>query len=214
MTLAALSTWDPSESGALLRSAMEHRMRAAGATIEARGSWMVATAVPGEDALIEHLGFADASCIGKLELRGGTQPPDRHDRHVLQVSPGRWIVLCPWAARGEIAAELGAGRDLVLDMSGAWSLLLLAGTEAERLLRRLGPIVELPGGGPVADVPGRAFRRSGLIWVMFAAEYAQHVWDVCSDLSSPLGGGPIGFDALAAGTGDALLALGEFESGR
>lgn len=212
MTLAALATWDPSDGEARLRSAMEHRMRAAGAIVEQRGPWMVSASLPHEDTLVEHLGFADASHLGKLELRGGARPPQDRDRHVLQISPGRWIVLCPWSARSRIAAELRTGRDLVLDMSGAWSLLLLAGSEAETLLRRLGPIVQLPGGGPVADVPGRAFRRSGLIWVMVAVEYAQHLWDVCGDLSAPLGGGPIGFDALAARSDDALMSLGELES--
>ena len=214
MTLAALTAWEPAAGGARLRSAMEHRLRDAGATFEWRGPWLVATSVPGEEELVERVGFADASHLGKLELRGGPRPADGPDRHVLQIAPGRWIVLCAWEARAEVAAGLAGGRDLVLDMTGAWSLLLLAGAEAERLLRRLGPIVELPGGGPVAGVPGRAFRRSGLIWVLVAVEYAQHLWDVCLDLSAPLGGGSAGLDALAARAGDELLALRELEAGR
>jgi hypothetical protein len=205
MTPSALGAWEPAPGAVRLRSAIEHRLRAAGATFAARGPWLVATAVPGERERALRAGFADASHLGKLELRGGPRPPDAAGRHVLQVAPGRWIVLCAWADRSELAGELGGGRDLVLDMTGAWSLLLLGGAEAERLLRRLGPIVELPGGGPLAGVPGRAFRRSGLIWVMVAVEYAQHLWDVCSDLSAPLGGGPVGLDVLAASAGDELL---------
>jgi hypothetical protein len=213
MTLAALTAWAPG-GDTVLRSAMEHRLRSAGATFETRGCWSVATAVPGERRCLERVGFADASHVGKLELRGGHRPADHPDRHVLQVSPGRWLVLCPWEARAELAAELGDGHDLVLDMTGAWSLLLLAGDEADRLLRRLGPIVALPGGGPLAGVPGRAFRRTGLIWIMVAAEYAQHLWDVCADLSAPLGGGPVGLDAVAPRPEDGLLALRRLEVGR
>jgi hypothetical protein len=205
MTLAALTPWEPGD-GARLRSAMEHRLRAAGARLELRGPWLVAAHVPGEAERLERLVFADASHLGKLEVRGATRPAEGADREVLQVAPGRWIVVCAWEARTDLAAELGPAEGLVLDMSGAWSLLVLAGAERERLLRRLGPIVELPGGGPVAGVPGRAFRRSGLVWVMVPVEYAQHLWDVCDDLASPLGGGPAGLDAVAALAGDALLA--------
>jgi hypothetical protein len=193
---------------------MEHRLRTAGARFEPRGPWLVAAEVPGEAACLERLAFADASHLGKLEVRGPTRPADGPDREVLQVSPGRWIVLCAWDARTELASELGAGEALVLDMSGAWSLLVLAGAERARLLRRLGPIAALPGGGPVAGVPGRAFRRSGLVWVMVPVEYAQHLWDVCSDLALPLGGGPAGLGAMAALAGDGLLAPREVEVGR
>jgi hypothetical protein len=213
MTLAAIGAWEPG-GDVRLRSAVEHRLRAAGARFEPRGPWLVAAAVPGEAERLERLAFADASHLGKLEVRGSTRPADGPDREVLQVAPGRWIVICAWEARTEAAAELGAGEALVLDMSGAWSLLVLAGAERERLLRRLGPIVELPGGGPLAGVPGRAFRRSELVWVMVPVEYAQHLWDVCSDLASPLGGGPAGLDAVAARAGDGLLAAREVEVGR
>jgi hypothetical protein len=109
------------------------------------------------------------------------------------VAPGRWIVI------GD--ADIGA-----LDMTGAWSLLAIAGPEALRLLRRLGPVAEVPGSGPVAGVPGRVFRRHDALWVMAASEFAQHLFDACADLSLPLGGGPVGLDAIARLTGDPLLA--------
>ena len=206
MTLAALAPFEPGQ-GTVLRSAVEHRLREAGATIEARGPWRVATAVPGEEAHLEHVGVADASHVAKVEVRGGAAPARAERREVLEVAPGRWIVLCAWEDRADVAAELRSGeRRLVLDMTSAWAALVLAGPQAERLLRRLGPIAAVPGGGPVAGVPGRVTRRAGALWVLVAVEYAQHVWDVCADLCVPLRGGPAGLDAVGRLTGDPLLA--------
>jgi glycine cleavage system aminomethyltransferase T len=88
--------------------------------------------------------------------------------------------------------------------TGAWSLLAIAGPEAPRLLRRLGPVAD--GAGPRAGVPGRVLRRHDGLWVMTASEFAQHLFDTCTDLCAPLGGGPVGLDALARLTGDPLLA--------
>lgn len=205
MTLLALEPWTPG-SEAVLRSAVEHRLRAAGGRIERRGAWQVAAAVAGEAEHLGNVAFADASHLGKIEVRGGTAPADSPDRAVIEVGPGRWIVLCAWEQRAPLVAELNeGGRRLVLDLSGAWSVLLLAGPRAEQLLRRLGPIAELPGAGPIAAVPGRVTRRGELLWVLVPVEYAQHVWDVCADLCLPLEGGPAGLDAVARIADDPLL---------
>jgi hypothetical protein len=193
--LAALGRWEPG-AGVTLRSAMHHRFRAAGATFERRGAWEVPAAVPGEAARLEHVGFADASSLTKLELRGGDAPPDEPDRAVFTVAPGRWIVIG--------AAEADLGRP-ALDMTGAWSLLAIAGPQAPRLLRRLGPVAEVPGTGPLAGVVGRVLRRHDVIWAMTASEFAQHLFDVCADLCAPLGGGPVGLDAIARAAADPLL---------
>jgi glycine cleavage system aminomethyltransferase T len=205
VTLAALGPWEPGPD-VVLRSAADHRLRAAGATVERRGPWSVAVSVPGEDAHLRAVGFADASHVAKLEVRGGEPPAGAADREVVSVAPGRWIVLCRWEDRASVVDGLHAGGRLVLDMTAAWTVLVLAGPEAERLLRRLGPIAAVPGAGPVAAVPGRVVRRSTALWVLVAAEYAQHAWDVCADLAPPLEGGPAGIDAVARATGDPLLA--------
>ena len=194
--LGALAAWVPAE-GVTLRSAMHHRFRAAGATFERRGAWEVPVAVPDELARLERVGFADASSLTKLELRDGEAPVARPDRAVITVAPGRWIVIC--------GPETDVGRQ-ALDMTGAWSLLAIAGPEATRLLRRLGPVAEVPGAGPLAGVPGRVLRRDDVLWAMTASEFAQHLFDACADLSAPLGGGPVGLDALARAAADPLLA--------
>jgi len=194
--LAALGGWEPG-AGVTLRSAMHHRFRAAGATFERRGAWEVPVALPDDMARLERVGFADASSLTKLDLRGGDPPADGRDRAVVTVSPGRWIVI------GAADAELGRRA---LDMTGAWSLLVIAGPEAPRLLRRLGPVADAAGAGPLAGVVGRVLRRHDGIWALTASEFAQHLFDVCTDLCAPLGGGPVGLDAIARVTADPLLA--------
>jgi sarcosine oxidase gamma subunit len=207
VTLAALQPWEPGP-GVVLRSAAAHRARAAGAKLGVRGAWSVATSVPGEDAHLQTVAFADVSHVAKLEVRGGGPPAGADDREVVTVAPGRWIVLCRWEDRAAVAGELRAGRRLVLDMTAAWTAVVLAGPDAERLLRRLGPIAAVPGAGPIAGVQGRVARRHTALWVLVAAEFAQHLWDVCADLAQPLHGGPAGVDAVARATGDPLLAEG------
>jgi sarcosine oxidase gamma subunit len=207
VTLAALRPWqvDAAHPPVVLRSAAEHRAREAGAALEVRGAWSVAASVPGEDRHLQAVGFADASHVAKLEVRGGEPPVPADGREIVSVAPGRWIVLCRWEERAAVAEGLAGGRRVVLDMTGAWTAVVLAGPDAERLLRRLGPVAAVPGSGPVAGVQGRVVRRHTALWVLVAAEFAQHLWDVCADLALPLLGGPAGVDAVARATGDPLL---------
>lgn len=205
MTLLALEPWEPGP-GTVLRSAVEHRLREAGARFERRGAWEIAAAVSGEDERLGNVAVADASHLGKIEVRGGSAPAETPERAVIEIAPGRWIVLCPWGRRAQAVADLtDDARRLVLDLSGAWTVLLLAGPRAERLLRRLGPIAAVPGAGPIAAVPGRVIRRGEHFLVLVPVEYAQHVWDFCADLCPPLGGGPAGLDALTRAAEDPLL---------
>jgi len=195
MSLLAL---EPATPGAeiVLRSPVEHRLLAAGGTVEQRGPWRVAVGLDREDEFVKTVAFADASHLAKLDVRGGKAPAERPDRAIFEIAAERWIVLCPWAQREATLAELG-DRRLALDLSGAWLALVLAGPDAERLLRRLGPIAAVPGSGPIAGVPGRIVRRGDRLLILVAAEFAQHVWDVCADLCLPLGGGPASLDAVA-----------------
>ena len=204
MSLLAL---EPASTGAeiVLRSPVEHRLLAAGGQVRQRGPWRVVVGLDREDAYLESVAFADASHLAKLDVRGGAAPAERPDRAVVEIAGDRWIVLCPWDRRESTLAELG-DRRVALDLSGAWMALVLAGPEAERLLRRLGPIVAVPGSGPIAGVPGRVVRRGDRLLVLVASEFAQHVWDVCADLCTPLGGGPASLDAVTRAGDDPLLA--------
>lgn len=204
MSLLALEFPTPGAE-TVLRSPVEHRLLAAGGRVERRGPWRVAVGLDREDDFLATVAFADASHLAKLEVRGGEAPVERPDRAVAEVAGDRWIVLCPWEQREATVAELGRRR-VALDLSGAWMALALSGPEAERLLRRLGPIVAVPGSGPIAGVPGRVVRRRPLLLVLVATEFAQHVWDVCADLCLPLGGGPASLDAVTRAIDDPLLA--------
>jgi hypothetical protein len=204
MSLLALEPATPAAETAL-RSPVEHRLLAAGGRIEQRGPWRVAVDLDREDEFLATVAFADASHLAKLDLRGGAAPAERPDRAVFEIAAERRIVLCPWDEREATLAEAKASR-VALDLSGAWMALVLAGPEAERLLRRLGPLAAVPGSGPLAGVPGRVVRRGDLLLALVASEFAQHVWDVCADLCLPLGGGPASLDAVARAHLDPLLA--------
>ena len=203
MSLLALKPATPAAE-TVLRSPVEHRLLAAGGQIEQRGPWRVAVGLDREDGFLETVAFADASHLAKLDVRGGDAPAERPDRAVFEVAADRWIVLCPWDRREATLAELG-DRRLALDLGGAWMALVLAGPDAERLLRRLGPLAAVPGSGPLAGVPGRVIRRGDLLLLLVASEFAQHVWDVCADLCLPLGGGPASLDAVTRANPDPLL---------
>ena len=204
MSLLALELAAPGAE-TVLRSPVEHRLLAAGGRVEQRGPWRVVAGLDHEDTFAGTVAFADASHLAKLDVRGGEAPAERPDRAAFEIASDRWIVLCPWHQREATLAELG-DRRLALDLSGAWMALVLAGPDAERLLRRLGPIAAVPGSGSIAGVPGRVVRRGERLLVLVASEFAQHVWDVCADLCLPLGGGPAGLDAVTRSGDDPLLA--------
>jgi glycine cleavage system aminomethyltransferase T len=204
MSLLAL---EPATPGAetVLRSPVEHRLLAAGGEIEQRGPWRVAVELDREDEYLATVAFADASHLAKIDVRGGEAPAERPDLAIFEIAADRWIVLCPWDRRDLTLKELGERR-VALDLSGAWLALVLAGPDAERLLRRLGPIAQVPGSGPIAGVPGRIVRRGDRLMILVASEFAQHVWDITADLCLPLDGGPASLDAVTRGGDDPLLA--------
>ena len=77
--LGALAAWEPGD-GVTLRSAMDHRFRAGGATFERRGAWEVPVTVPGEAARGGRGGGADAAGRTKREQGGGAAPAARAAR--------------------------------------------------------------------------------------------------------------------------------------
>ena len=93
------------------RSALERLYRAAGATFEERDRWLVATAVPGEADRLRHVGIADLSHLGKLDVRPA--PPDVDGATTYRLSPRRALVLFPAAG-----ADEGGERPLGSDARG------------------------------------------------------------------------------------------------
>jgi glycine cleavage system aminomethyltransferase T len=171
-------------------SAIDRAQRDLGASFVERGGWRVAVSIPGEE---NHgaVGIADVSHLTKLEVRPAGEPisvgagdpgirlkPDTSCWY--EISPRRGLVLCAPA----------------LDVSGAYSVIAIAGPEAETVLRRLTHLHHFPSGGEIAHVQGHVLERDGGYWVLCAQELGHYVWDVAVDRASALGGGPIGVDAL------------------
>jgi glycine cleavage system aminomethyltransferase T len=171
-----------------------------------RDGWLSAVAIGDEGDLTTGVWVVDLSHVGKIEVRGGSEPGSAPDRAVHRIAPGRWIVLCPRAARSAVLAEVQASADVALDLSGAWSVLGVGGARAEQLVRRLTTAPAAPASAPVADVPGHVLVRNGITWLLVSSEYGQHLWDVAIDDGAELGGRPVGLDAVVRRFPDPLIA--------
>ena len=187
-------------------SAIDRAQQDLGATFEERGGWRVAVSSPGEENH-DAVGIADVSHLTKLELRPAGAPvvvaggdpgvplkPGAGTVTWYKISPRRVLVLCA-PALGE-AVRAGAGDHFSLDVSGAYSVIAIAGPEAGTVLRRMTHLHDFPCGGEIAHVQGHVLEREGGYWVLCAQELGHYVWEVAVDRASALGGGPVGVDAL------------------
>jgi glycine cleavage system aminomethyltransferase T len=188
---------------------MARRQLDAGARFEERDGWSIPVSIPGEAERLASVGIADLSHLGKLEVRraaedGRDQTPKGSDvglgagdAIVYAISPRRTLVLCPTAATTALHERLSAGHELVLDVSAALGVLVLAGPDAATVLRRLTHLHHFPSSGEVAHVNAvHVLERSGAYWLVFPQEYGDYLWEVAVDRAEPLGGGPVGADAV------------------
>lgn len=186
------------------RSAMERRQRDAGATFEERDGWLVPVSIPGEDERLAHVGIADLSHLTKLEVRTLYRTPgtthnvlfasSSADLVTYRISNRRTLVLGSPAAVEQVRDSLDG--PLVLDVTGALSVLALVGPEAGTLVRRLTHLHRFPSGGEVAHVIAHVLERDNGYWIVFPQEYGHYLWEVAVDRAEPLGGGPVGVDAI------------------
>jgi glycine cleavage system aminomethyltransferase T len=199
VSLAFLSVDAAADRGGIhpvAKSAIERAQRDLGATFEERDGWLVPVSIPGEE---EHtaVGIADVSHQTKLELRPAGEPIEGDGVVWYPLSPRRALVLCAPSAGASVRGQVG--DRFVLDVSGAYSVIAIAGPEADTVLRRMTHIHHFPSGGEIAHVQGHVLRRDGGYWVICAQELGQYVWEVVVDRATALGGGAIGVDALPAG---------------
>jgi glycine cleavage system aminomethyltransferase T len=185
--------------GAVAKSSMERAQREAGARFEERDGWLVPVAVLGEEEHLSAVGIADLSHLTKLEIRPAGEPPDlvpdRHKAVWYRISARRALVLCE-PAEGRAVGEELTGR-LVLDVTAALGILAIVGPEAETVIRRLTHLHHFPSGGEVAHITAHVLNPSAdAYWIVFPQEYGHYLWEVAVDRAVPLGGGPIGVDAL------------------
>jgi glycine cleavage system aminomethyltransferase T len=204
VSLAFLSV-DAASGAAVARSAIDRALRELGARFEERDGWLVAASVPGEEER-SAVRVADVSHLTKIEVRpagerieeaGGGLTPEATTVAWYEISARRALVLCTPSLGREVRARIG--DRFLLDVTGAHSVIALAGPEAGTVLRRMTHIHHFPSGGEIAHVQGHVLAREGGYWVICPQEYGHYVWEVAVDRASALGGGAVGVDALAGG---------------
>ncbi len=206
--------------GAVAKSPMEPGTLAAGATIEERDGWNVATAFADEE--LSAVGFADVSHLGKLEIQGDISAITGHDLELGRAlsTDGAWwcpysaeraVVLCPpdstAALRDRLRASAAGANGLgtVIDTTTSQGAIAIVGPLARETFARFTAIDLRPAVTPVhAFRPGSVARTGGAILceapdrylMLFGAALGQYVWTLVADAAGHLGGGPVGVDAL------------------
>jgi glycine cleavage system aminomethyltransferase T len=223
--MSALAFLSPGP-GAVAKSPMEPGTVAAGATIESRDGWNVATAFTDPDAeralCASSVGFADLSHLGKIELQGDIAAITGHNLELGRAlrAEGAWwcpysaqraVVLCSPADTAALRDRLAAsaadapGLASVLDMTTSQGAMTIVGPLARETFARFTAIDLRPQVTPAhAFRPGSVARSGGAILceapdrylMLFGAALGQYVWTLVADAAGHLGGGPVGVDAL------------------
>ena len=179
----------------ILKSSMERRQRDAGARFEERDGWLVPVSFEGETDHLHRVGVADLSHLGKIEVRGQANVVNGDVWY--QITPERALCLCPYPRTASLREQFRESFRLVVDKTAALAILALAGPEAPVALRRLSSLSSFPASGPLANVPAHVLEQNSSFWIVFPQEYGHYLWGVVVDTVEPLGGGPVGVDALA-----------------
>ena len=189
MTALEFLSVSAAAEGALAKSAMERAQRDAGARFAERGGWLVPVSIPGEEEHVDTVGIADLSHLSKFEIRPALAAFDSGEAAVhYRISPRRSLV---------IGASASPEGSLVLDLTGALAILAVTGPQAATLIRRLTHLDHFPSGGEVAHITAHILNPADeTYWIVFPQEYGHYLWEVAVDRAEPLGGGPIGVDAL------------------
>jgi glycine cleavage system aminomethyltransferase T len=200
---------------------------AAGAQLGERDGHVVVAlygSTPGEISVcMTHVGLADRSDLGALELRGPQTALDRAfsarlgdppivpgagrrqgDIWYLRLEPRRALVVGPHAALAALA-RIGVGSDRAelrsRDVDATLAMISVIGPRAGRLLSAAG----LPGdlaigaiGRDAADAQAVAILRESQrrVLIVVRAPAAEAVWGRLLDAGEPLGAAFVGCDAL------------------
>jgi glycine cleavage system aminomethyltransferase T len=174
----------------VMHSAMERRLRDAGAQFELRDGWMVATSVPGSHTTP---GVKDVSNVGKFEVRGDLNGFSGSGIELIPITPERGLAVCDYTRCADVHRQLLDHFDLVTDMTAAFSGLEIKGPGATTVMRRLTELDldNLPTAGAVSHIAATIVRDGDEAYrLYFAQEYAHYFWEVAVDAAEPLGGGP------------------------
>jgi heterotetrameric sarcosine oxidase gamma subunit len=192
MNLDFLTIGAAAADGAVAHSPMEGQTRAAGAVLDVRDGWSIATHYGGVGAGAEAatarrtVGWADVSHLGKLELQG---PPDQLDRiasesgaelrlgEAVRTGEAWWcrltttraLVICEARAADALRAQLteasaGAERVTLTDVTTNFAAMTLVGPLAREVFARFCALDLRPAVTPVRALrPGSIGRQPGIL---------------------------------------------------
>ncbi len=193
MSLAFLSP--VTANGAVARSPMERLAKQAGARFEARDGWNVAVAYAEREGAVS---WADLSHLRKWEVegRGGDFGTARRE-------DGAWV--CPLTpSRALVVGGSEAPADAV-DVTCNYAALLVFGAQARETIARFCALDLRPHKAPPGSfLPGSIGRQPGMILCEAGSRYlllfgwatAEYMWTVVEDAARPLGGRPVGLEAI------------------
>jgi glycine cleavage system aminomethyltransferase T len=160
-------------------------------------------------ALDEHVGIADITVRGKIDLRGSIGPAlgSAGDSLVSIADDWALVFLPPGPVADRVTAMQAAVVDagMATDVTHLYAGFALAGPLLADLVARLTSwdlstlVTGEATGAPFADVRAVVVRRDAavpLIEVYVAMEFAGYVWRSFVEVAGRLGGCPVGWDAL------------------
>jgi sarcosine oxidase gamma subunit len=191
-------------NGVVLRTPMDRRHAAAGATFAERDGWRIAE-YEGEPA---DPWLADVSHLGKLDVRGSQAELDeltgglptgaaRRDGDVwtLRLTPVHGYVLCPYGRVGALRDSIGAPA---IDVTSGLAGVALGGSRWRDVMNRSSGLDVRPSrfgpgrcmAGSVMRVPTLIVNEGESIAMFVGWEYGEYFWDAILDAGETLGIGP------------------------
>ena len=191
-------------NGVVLRTPMDRRHAAAGATFAERDGWRIAE-YEGEPA---DPWLADVSHLGKLDVRGSQAELDeltgglptgaaRRDGDVwtLRLTPVHGYVLCPYGRVGALRDSIGAPA---IDVTSGLAGVALGGSRWRDVMNRSSGLDVRPArfgpgrcmAGSVMRVPALIVNEGESIAMFVGWEYGEYFWDAIIDAGETLGIGP------------------------
>jgi len=189
------------DSGVALRTPMERRHLAAGATIAERDGWRIGVYPDAEGdpwaVDVSHFGKLDlrASAAELDELTGGLAPGQaREDGEVwtLRLTPTHGYVLCPFPQLGSLRSAIGPPA---IDVTCGLAGVALGGARWRDVMNRSSALDVRetqfgPGrcmAGSVMRVPTLVLNEGEHISMFVGWEYGEYFWDAILDAGATLG---------------------------
>lgn len=212
----------------LKQSPLYHVLHGLGATFGPHHGWntalSIATPAAEAAAIANGVCIADASWLGKLELKGrqedvasltsdgGKAWKLAHGHYFIACEPERSSALAESIGRqaeGQAADDPAEARCIhVIDVTSAFAGIVVAGPSSRDVLRRLtAPDISndaLADGlclsAKVAGLHARVIRddldEALAFWLFVGAEYAAYAWEAIMHAGRPFGMAPVGCEAL------------------